>query len=124
MIAAGAARPAGWALLAGLLAATLLAAFSYDRTGWSRLPGEATYLMQARSLGEDFDLAYTRADFDRMLIDDLSNPTDLTLVSGNDGRRITFDRPFPYALYLAPFVRLMPARGLAWRTGPGCRRPR
>ena len=113
--AIGSVRPVGWALLASLLAATLLAAVSHDRAGWSsaRVPGEATYLMQARSLGEDFDLAYTRADFDRMLIDDLGNPTDLGLVSGNDGRRITFDRPFPYALYLAPFLRLMPRQGFA-----------
>ncbi len=110
----GGIRHAGWALLASLLAVTLLAALSYDRTDWpSQLAGEATYLMQARSLGEDFDLVYTRADFDRMLLDDKSNPTDLALVTGNGGRRITFDRPFPYALYLAPFLRLWPRQGLA-----------
>ncbi len=101
-------------MLGSLLAVTLLAAISYDRTDWpSRLAGEATYLMQARSLGEDFDLAYTRADFDRMLLDDLGNPRDLALVTGSDGRRITFDRPFPYALYLAPFLRLWPSQGFA-----------
>ncbi len=110
----GAVRHAGWALLASLLAMTLLGAFTYDRTDWSaQLAGEATYLMQARSLAEDFDLAYTRADFDRMLMDDLGNPTDLALVTGNGGRRITFDRPFPYALYLAPWLRLWPERGFA-----------
>ncbi len=110
----GAIRHAGWALLASLLAVTLLAAISYDRTDWpSQLAGEATYLMQARSLGEDFDLVYTRADFDRMLLDDLGNPEDLALVTGSGGRRITFDRPFPYALYLAPFVRLWPRQGFA-----------
>lgn len=110
----GTIRHAGWALLASLLAVTLLAAISYDRTGWpSQLAGEATYLMQARSLGEDFDLLYTRADFDRMLLDDLSNPQDLALVTGSDGRRITFDRPFPYALYLAPFLKLWPRQGFA-----------
>ncbi len=96
---------------------TLLAAISYDRTDWpSKLAVESTYLMQARSLGEDFDLVYTRADFDRMLLDDLGNPEDLALVTGSGGRRITFDRPFPYALYLAPFVRLWPRQGCAGAT--------
>ena len=110
----GGLRAAGWALLASLLAVTLLAALSYDRSGWpSRLPGEATYLMQARSLGQDFDLVYTRADFDRMLIGDLANPRDLALTTGSGGRRITFDRPFPYALYLAPFLQIWPRQGFA-----------
>ncbi len=110
----GATRYAGWALLASLLAVTLLGAAVYDRTDWSsRLGGEATYLMQARSLAEDLDLEYTRADFDRMLLDDLGNPADLALVSGNGGLRITFDRPFPYALYLAPWLKLWPQRGFA-----------
>ncbi len=108
----GAIRHAGWGLLGSLLAVTLLAAVSYERSDWpSQLAGEATYLMQARSLAEDFDLLYTRADFDRMLLDDLSNPTDLALVTGNGGRRITFDRPFPYALYLAPWLKLWPRHG-------------
>lgn len=110
----GVIRHAGWALLGSLLAVTLAAAITSDRTGWpSKLAGEATYLMQARSLAEDFDLVYTRADFDRMLLDDLGNPEDLALVTGSGGRRITFDRPFPYALYLAPFVKVWPRHGFA-----------
>ncbi len=102
-----------WALLAALLAALVISSMFYDRAGWpGYLPGEATYLMQARSLAEDFDLAYSRADYDRMLLE-TGNPTDLSLVSANDGRRITFDRPFPYALYLAPFIKLWPGHGFA-----------
>lgn len=103
-----------WTVLASLLAVILVGACFYDRTGWpGRLAGESTYLMQALSLGEDFDLEYTRADFDRLLLADLGNPTDLALVSGTGGRRITFDRPFPYALYLAPFLKLWPRQGFA-----------
>ncbi len=114
MPSSGVIRHAGWALLGSLLAVTLFAAISYERTDWpAKLAGEATYLMQARSLAEDFDLIYTRADFDRMLLDDLGNPKDLTLVTGSGGRRITFDHPFPYALYLAPFLKLWPRHGFA-----------
>ncbi len=103
-----------WALLASLLAALLISSLFYDRAGWpGYLAGEATYLMQARSLAEDFDLAYTRVDYDRMLLD-TGNPTDLSLVSANEGRRITFDRPFPYALYLAPFIKVWPGHGFAF----------
>ena len=110
----GTGRPAAWVLLASLLAATLAGAYFYDRAGWpGRLAGESTYLMQAASLAVDFDLTYTRDDFDRMLLADLGNPTDLSLVSGSEGRRIAFDRPFPYALYLAPFVKLWPRQGFA-----------
>ena len=89
-------RNVGWTLLASLLAVILLGAYFYDRTTWpGRLAGESTYLMQALSLSEDLDLEYTRADFDRLLLADLGNPTDLSLVSGTGGRHITFDRPFP-----------------------------
>ena len=107
-------RSAAWALLGSLLGTILLGAMFYDRSGWpGRLAGESTYLMQAASLAEDFDLTYTRADFDRMLLADLGNPTDLSLVSSSAGRKIAFDRPFPYALYLAPFVKIWPRQGFA-----------
>lgn len=110
----GGFRRLSWTLLVCLLATALTGAVFYDRAGWpGRLAGESTYLMQATSLALDYDLAYTRADFDRMLLADLSNPTDLSLVSGTGGKRITFDRPFPYALYLAPFVKLWPRQGFA-----------
>ena len=114
----------GWTLLATLLAGLLAAAFLHDRAGWPGLvAGEATYLMQAESLAEDGDLTYTRADFDRLLLRWHGDPSDLDLVSGSGGeggsrsavaaRRITFDRPFPYALYLAPFLAWRPENGFA-----------
>ncbi len=92
----------------------LAGAALYDRSGWPAcLAGEATYLMQAKSLAEDFDLAYTRADYDRWVLSSGGDATDLSLISANGGRQITFDRPFPYALYLAPFLALSPAHGFA-----------
>ncbi len=101
-----------------LLAAVLLGALLYSRAGWSgREPhlaaGEATSLMQAASLAYDFDLAYTRNDFDRLTLEWRGEPPDLELASGSGGRRITYHRPFPYALYLAPFVRVSPEKGFA-----------
>ncbi len=102
-----------------LLAVVLLGSFFFDRTDWPEVgqpdlvAGESTYLMQAESLAHDFDLAYTRADFDRFLIGRGGEPPDLELASGSRGRRIAYDRPFPYALWLAPFVRLAPEKGFA-----------
>ena len=107
-------RRCGWALLITLLTVTVIGACVYDRVDWpGQLAGETTYLMQARSLAADLDLVYTRADYDRTLLGDLEQPTDLALVSVNGGRQITFDRPFPYALYLAPFVKIWPRQGFA-----------
>lgn len=109
-------RPYAWSVLGLTLAATLAGAFFYARLDWREprlLAGEATYLMQAESLAYDFDLTYERADFDRLLLERGAEPPDLGLSSGSRGRRIAFDRPFPYALWLAPFVRLAPESGLA-----------
>jgi len=112
--AEGPLRWGGWTLLAVLLAVLLIGAFLHQRADWPGLvAGEATYLMQATSLVEDGDLVYTRADFDRLLLDRGGNPTDLSLASGSAGRRITFDRPFPYALWLAPFLAVWPEQGFA-----------
>lgn len=106
-------RRSGQTLLGVLLAAVLLGACFYDRADWPRLlQGEATYLMQADSLAHDFDLTYDRADYDRLLLRWQGDPPDLDLASA-DGDRITFDRPFPYALWLAPFQRLWPRHGFA-----------
>lgn len=101
-------------LLAGLLGITLIGAVLYDRAGWGDpVAGEATCLMQADSLLHDFDLTYTRADFDRFLLKWQGNPTDLELSSGSGGHRIAFDRPFTYALWLLPFLLLWPQHGFA-----------
>ncbi len=103
----------GWTVLTTLLAATFYAATIHDRSGWAGLvAGEATYLMQAESLAWDGDLRYTRADFDRFHAHWRSSPTDLSLASV-DGRRIAYARPFPYAMWLAPFVRAAPDHGFA-----------
>lgn len=101
-------------MLASLSVALVAGALLYDRSGWPAcLAGEATYLMQAESLHQDFDLAYTRADYDRWVLAAGGDPTDLALVSTDGGRRIAFDRPFPYALYLVPFLKLAPRHGFA-----------
>ncbi len=101
-----------WTVLAVLLAALAVAAASLDRSGWPSLVGdEATYLMQAESLAFDLDLAYERRDFDRFVEHRGLQPEGLILQSGDAGKTITFGKPFFYALYLAPFVRLAPVHG-------------
>ena len=111
-------RRGGQALLAVLCAALVAGTWVGHRPPASPLvPGEATYLMQAASLWHDLDLTYTRADFDRLLLDRSGDPTDLELVSAGNGRRITYDRPFPYALYLAPFQAFLGTKGPAVANG-------
>ena len=61
-------RLASWAVLSALLLATLVGTFLFDRAGRPSLVGdEATYAMQAASLAWDFDLAYSRADYERFV---------------------------------------------------------
>jgi hypothetical protein len=107
-------RAFGWAVLGLLLAATLVAAASFDRRRWPQLVGdEATYLMQAESLAWDFDLRYERADYDRFLAHWGRRPEGLILQSSDGGRSLTYGKPALYALAIAPFVRLSPVRGPA-----------
>jgi hypothetical protein len=102
----------GWAVLASLLLAALLAALAFDRTGRPSLVGdEATYAMQAASLAWDFDLAYTRRDYDRFVAQWGRPPDGVILQSRDGGAHITYGKPFLYALLVAPFVRLSPLRG-------------
>lgn len=102
------------ALLAIALVALVGSSVLYDRSGWpDLLRGEATSIMQAESLAHDLDLGYDRLDFDRLLLARIGEPPDLALSSGSDGREIAFDRPFPHALFLAPFLRLAPDAGWA-----------
>jgi hypothetical protein len=102
----------GWAVLAALLLATLWAALRFDRAGRPSLVGdEATYAMQAASLAWDGDLAYSRADYDRFVEQWGGKPDGLVLQSRDQGRHITYGKPFLYALAIAPFVRFAPIRG-------------
>ncbi|HXO18974.1 MAG TPA: hypothetical protein VOA87_03515, partial [Thermoanaerobaculia bacterium] len=103
---------ASWTVLGLLLVATLVATLRFDRAGRPSLVGdEATYAMQAASLAEDGDLAYTRADYDRFRRQWGGQPDGLVLQSRDGGRHLTYGKPFLYALVAAPFVRLSPLNG-------------
>ncbi|MEM8963017.1 MAG: hypothetical protein AAGD38_16155 [Acidobacteriota bacterium] len=108
-------RRLAWAVLLTLLAALGTAAVLDERPGVEPpvVAGESTYWMQAASLAHDFDLTYERRDIDRFLAHWRHNPVDLALVSGSRGEHITWDRPFLYALLLAPFVGIWPQTGFA-----------
>ncbi len=107
-------RSASWAFLVLLLATTLVGAAAFDRRSWPGLVGdEATYLMQAQSLAWDFDLRYSRQDFDRFVAQWGVNPDGLILQSADSGRTLTYSKPASYALWIAPFLRLSPHRGAA-----------
>lgn len=104
-------RTWSWAVLALLLAATLVGAATLDRRSWPELMGdEATYLMQAQSLAWDFDLRYSRSDFDRFVAQWGRKPDGLILQSG-EGGALLYSKPISYSLYIAPFLRLSPVRG-------------
>jgi hypothetical protein len=107
-------RFGSWAVLALLLAATLASALTFDRRSWPGLVGdEATYLMQAQSLAWDFDVRYTRGDYDRFVAQWGMKPDGLILQSGDGGRTLVYAKPASYALWIAPFLRLSPLRGAA-----------
>lgn len=101
-----------WAVLGLLFAATLAAAATLDRRAWPSFVGdEATYLMQAQSLAWDFDLEYTRQDYDRFVAQWGRPPEGLILQSVDGGRTLVYGKPAAYPLFIAPFVRLAPIRG-------------
>lgn len=104
--------PLAWAVLGVLLLLTLIGTFLFDRAGRPSLVGdEATYAMQAASLAWDFDLAYTRADYDRFVQHWGGPPDGLILQSRDGGTHLIYGKPFLYALAIAPFVRIAPVRG-------------
>lgn len=101
-----------WAVLGVLLAALLLAAATFDRDAWPAAVGdEATYLMQARSLARDLDLTYSADDFERYVRLEGMEPQGLILQKGRDGGDLVYGKPFFYALWAAPFVRVAPEHG-------------
>ncbi len=107
-------RLGSWAVLGLLLAATLVGALTFDRRSWPGLVGdEATYLMQAQSLAWDFDVRYSRHDYDRFVAQWGTTPDGLILQSGDGGRTLVYAKPAAYALWIAPFLRLSPTRGAA-----------
>jgi len=105
-----------WAALAIPLAALLIGAATFDRTAgpapWPTVIGdEATYLMQTESLAFDFDLAYSRQDFDRFVRVWGVKPEGLILQKGEHEDELIYGKPFFYSLWAAPFVRISPTRG-------------
>jgi len=104
-------RSASRAVLGALLVLLVARAAFYERVEHPGPgPGEGTVWMQAQSLANDRDLAYTRADFDRAFAEWGSEPADLEIVRGD---RLSWAAPLPYALYLAPFLHLSPVSGPA-----------
>ncbi len=114
----GTTERAGWGLLAALFLALLVGAATFSRVGRPSLVGdEATYAMQAASLAFDFDLRYTRGDYDRFVHDWGGPPDGLILetrersASDRAPRALTYGKPAAYALFSAPFVRASPQGG-------------
>lgn len=103
-----------WSLLAVLFAALLVGALTFDRREWPGLVGdEATYLMQAQSLAWDLDLRYGEEDFRRFRRQWNREPEGLILQSADGGETIVYGKPFFYGVWLAPFLRIAPVRGVA-----------
>jgi len=121
-------RFGSWAVLGLLLAATLAGALTFDRRSWPGQVGdEATYLMQAQSLAWDFDLRYSRRDYDRFVAQWGTKPDGLILQSGDGGRTLVYAKPASYALWISPPA---PSSGASappprsgWRSGSSARSP-
>jgi hypothetical protein len=102
---------ASWALLIVLLVALLGAVFVRA----PRAPeagDEPTYALQAASLAWDFDLHYGDEDFARYREQWGARPPGIDLESRDGGQTQVYGRPFFHALVAAPFVRMMPQRGM------------
>ncbi|HEV2844995.1 MAG TPA: hypothetical protein VG477_09130, partial [Thermoanaerobaculia bacterium] len=80
----------GWAVLGLLLLGTLIGAATLDRAKLPLLGDEATFAMQAASLAWDFDLVYTRQDFDRVVQHWGARPEGLILQSREGSGRLVY----------------------------------
>lgn len=102
---------AGWVVLGLFLLLTLIGAVRLDRASLPLLGDEATYAMQAASLVHDFDLTYTRQDYDRFVAAWGQPPEGLILQSRPGSPKLVYGKPPLYALVIAPFAAVAPARG-------------
>jgi hypothetical protein len=100
-------------VLIALLLAVLLAALISDRGARPPDTGEEpTFALQAASLAWDFDLTYSDQDYRRFVEQWGTRPRGIDLESRDGGRTQVYGRPFFHALVAAPFVRVMPQRGM------------
>jgi hypothetical protein len=102
---------AGWAVLIALLVA-LLGATLFRAPRPPESGDEPTYALQAASLAWDFDLRYADEDFARYREQWGARPPGIDLESRDGGKTQVYGRPFFHALVAAPFVRMMPQRGM------------
>jgi hypothetical protein len=73
----------------------------------------ATDLMIVQSLWHDHDLAYTRADLDRIERLWPGGPAGLTLFTGDGGRTLHYGQPLAWPLVVLPFYALLGVPGVA-----------
>lgn len=103
----------GRLVLLGLLGVLLWGAITFDARSRAPVGDEATYTLQALSLGHDLDLVFEAGDH-RRFTDLYSRPPDrLALQSRDGGGTIAFGAPFWWSLWAAPFLRLGPLNGAA-----------
>lgn len=104
---------AGWAVLVALLLAVLGVTLVSNRAARAPEAGdEPTHWLQAASLAWDLDLRYSDEDFARYRELWGARPPGIDLESRDGGNTQVYGRPFFHALVAAPFVRVMPERGM------------
>ena len=88
-------------------------ATTFHRDQWPGLMGdEATYLMQAESLAFDLDFQFQKEDYTRFEELHGMAPEGLILQKHPTRPSFIFGKPFFYALWAAPWVRLFPIHGI------------
>ncbi|MFQ5525311.1 MAG: hypothetical protein ACE5GX_03540 [Thermoanaerobaculia bacterium] len=98
----------GWIALVLALAGVAYSALVVPATPGG--PTEATYRLQAESLGRDGDRVYSESDRDRFASREWTTRGTRIEVS-LERETLRFHRPLPYSAALAPFVRIAPERG-------------